>query len=98
VDVNIVQRMFPDGDWNGPLAEETCTTVDCGGGVTVTVTGAGAVTVTGGGAATVTVDVGAAVDAGAAGLSDAGRTAGEPVDEQPATARAATPTTHMARR
>jgi hypothetical protein len=87
--------MFPEGDWNGPLAAATCTTVvDGGGGVTVTVTGGGAVTVTGGGAATVTVDVGAAV----AGLSDAGRTAGEPVDEQPATARAASATAHMARR
>jgi hypothetical protein len=90
VDVNIVQRIFPEGDWKGPLAAATCTTVvDGGGGVTVTVTGGGAVTVTGGGAATVIVDVGAA---------GAGGTAGEPVDEQPATARAASATTHMARR
>jgi hypothetical protein len=56
-----VQRMLPDGDWNGPLIGLMFTPGRLSGGVMVTVAGDGAVTVTVDGGAAVP---GAAVDVG----------------------------------
>jgi hypothetical protein len=95
--VNIVQLMFPEGDWNGPLAAGCAT--GAGGGVTVTVTvgvesgvGAGI-----GAGAIVATAVGADVDADA-GVSDAAWTVVEPADdEHPTTVTAARATGHTRR-
>ena len=56
-----MQRMLPDGDWNGPLIGWMFTPGRLSGGVMVTVAGDGAVTVTVDGGAAV---AGVAVDVG----------------------------------
>jgi hypothetical protein len=91
--VDRLQLMFPEGDRNdaGPFAAG-CAAVVCGGAtVTVTVDVGAAVAVTVG----AEVGVGAVVEVDGAGVSDVAWTAAEPADEEhPATATAASATSH----